>query len=71
MIENTVDNQEKITFQRYFKSLNAEQKKEVFRQMEAYVTESHFYWCMRNNKYSKLLREKIETLTNKQFNWDE
>lgn len=70
-MEKNIGNTDKITFKRYYDDLEREEKQALIKKITEYVTESHFYWCMRNKKFSKLLRKELETICNKQFNWDE
>lgn len=65
-------NEEKITFKRYFENLpkNGElSKKSLKKALRLYITESHFYNCLRNNKFKPILQKEIEAITKQQFNW--
>jgi len=70
-MQDTTQKQEKITFERYYKSLTTAEKKDLKTLIEDYISISHFYSCLRNKKFPVLMREKIEQLTNQTFNWEE
>lgn len=65
-------NEEKITFVRYYEQMPARGKnsKEELRQaLRPYITESHFYRCMRENKFKPIMQKEIERILNKKFEW--
>jgi len=62
-------NIEKITFAQYYNLLDTDGKKAIKAKILEFITESHFYNCMRNNKFNKSLRKLIEIDQNQQFDW--
>lgn len=62
---------EKITFRHYYSEHNVDQKRDLKNALSKFITVSHFYACMRNNKYTPLLRKEIESITNLEFNWND
>lgn len=62
-------NPEKITFKGYYNSLSDENKKIIRDEVLEVITESHFYACVRANKFTKPLQKLITTITNTEFDW--
>lgn len=63
-------NGKKITFKEYYNSLSDEHKKEIRNELLEVITESHFYACVRSNKFTKPLQRLITTITNTEFDWN-
>jgi hypothetical protein len=65
-------NSEKIPFERYFDELDKESKRIFLSKVLVYISASYFYACVRGTfKFSILMQEKIEQITNQQFNWND
>jgi len=66
-------NQEKITFKGYFKSLPNKgdvSKDAIKKKLRPFISESHFYSCLRNNTFMPIMRKEIESITGQMFNWE-
>jgi len=70
-MEITNEKQEKMTFKQYFEGLSDEKKAEIKKELLKFYTESHFYNCIRNQKYSKPFKHIIEATTQLNFDWNE
>ena len=62
-------NPEKITFKGYYNSLSDENKKIIRDEILEVITESHFYACVRENKFTKPIQKLITSITNTEFDW--
>ena len=62
-------NPEKITFKGYYNSLSDEDKRTIREAILEVITESHFYSCVRQNKFTKPIQKLITSFTKQEFNW--
>jgi hypothetical protein len=65
------DNLQLIPFSRYYNEMSKDDKRDLLSQILVYITATHFYACVRKNKFTVLIREKIETITKQKFDWNE
>lgn len=68
-MKKETENNEKITFSQYYRNLDTDGKNAIKTMILEFISESHFYNCIRNNKFNKLLRKEIESKVNLKFNW--
>lgn len=68
-MEEKDQNIEKMTFKRYYDGMTDADQRSFRMQIMPYITESHFYRCLREGKFSLLMSEKIESVLNQQFDW--
>jgi len=62
-------NDKKITFKGYYNNLSDEEKKTIRAKILEVITESHFYSCVRKNKFTKPIQRIITDYTQLEFDW--